>query len=421
MRTNRNVRLLWLAQLISELGDWFYTLVVVAGLLRVTGRATSIVLFFLLVTLPQVLGSPLAGAVNDRFSRKRVMIAADLLRVIVMTAMLFAQRSNALPLLYTLIAMEALFASAFEPARTAVISCITTGSDTVIANTLSATTWSIVLAAGAGLGGLLAVWLGQSVMFAADAASFVVSALLISRMRFVELHVDTHGAPLRDLFGMRMYLDGIRYILADKRRSATLGLKGALGCCIGANWVLLPVLGNGAYRFTFPHLPPYSGGLLAMSILVCARGCGSFFGPLVASLFTQSSTKRMRLTVGCALLVIAIGFGGEALAPNIAFTSIAAAIAHAGSAVVWVFSTTLLQWQTKDEYRGRVFATEAALNSTVFLGASALASFGVDGGWKPSWIAFAVALCFLSFASSWYVVQKWWNNSILPDVNLALE
>ena len=88
------------------------------------------------------------------------MIASDLLRVFVLVAMLYAQRANALPVLYALIALEAAFASTFEPARTAVIACITKGGERVVANTLSATTWSFVLATGAGLGGLLAVWLG---------------------------------------------------------------------------------------------------------------------------------------------------------------------------------------------------------------------------------------------------------------------
>ena len=150
-------------------------------------------------------------------------------------------------------------------------------------------------------------------------------------MRFAEPHTAIRQTkPVADLLATRVYVEGFRYILADRRRTATLVLKAALGWCIGANWVLLPVLGNRVYQVSAPHLSASNGGLLAMSILICARGIGSFCGPLIASLFTQSSLKRMRLGVGCAFLVIALGFVGEGLANTISLTSVAAAIAHAG-------------------------------------------------------------------------------------------
>src|SRR5690348_18333336 len=78
---NRNFRRLWLAQIVSEIGDWFYTLAIYSLLLQLTGRASSVALALVLQVLPQTFIGPTAGVVNDRISRKRVMITADFVRV----------------------------------------------------------------------------------------------------------------------------------------------------------------------------------------------------------------------------------------------------------------------------------------------------------------------------------------------------
>src|SRR5436190_22284092 len=85
---NRNFRRLWLAQIVSEIGDWFYTLAIYSLLLTLTGRASSVGLALVLQVLPQTFIGPIAGAVNDRISRKRVMITADLVRAVIVLSML---------------------------------------------------------------------------------------------------------------------------------------------------------------------------------------------------------------------------------------------------------------------------------------------------------------------------------------------
>src|SRR5512143_4056278 len=80
---NRNFRRLWSAQIVSEIGDWFYTLAIYNLLLQFTGRAGSVALALILQVLPQTLIGPTAGVVNDRLRRKRVMIAADLGRMVI--------------------------------------------------------------------------------------------------------------------------------------------------------------------------------------------------------------------------------------------------------------------------------------------------------------------------------------------------
>jgi len=76
LRENRNFRRLWAAQIVSEIGDWFYTLAIYSLLLQLTGRASSVALALVLQVLPQTFVGPTAGVVNDRIRRKRVMITA---------------------------------------------------------------------------------------------------------------------------------------------------------------------------------------------------------------------------------------------------------------------------------------------------------------------------------------------------------
>src|SRR5438874_9051262 len=80
LRENANFRRLWLAQIVSEIGDWFYTLAIYSLLLQLTGRAGSVALALVLQVLPQTFVGPAAGVVNDRVRRRRVMIVADLAR-----------------------------------------------------------------------------------------------------------------------------------------------------------------------------------------------------------------------------------------------------------------------------------------------------------------------------------------------------
>ena len=70
LRLNRNFRRLWGAQIVSEIGDWFYTLAIYSLLLQLTGRASSVALALVLQVLPQTFIGPVAGVVNDRIRRK---------------------------------------------------------------------------------------------------------------------------------------------------------------------------------------------------------------------------------------------------------------------------------------------------------------------------------------------------------------
>ena len=117
----RDFRRLWIAQIISEVGDWFYMVALYAMLLEFTGRAELLGIAFVLQVLPQALTSPVAGVINDRLRRQRVMIFSDLARAVIVSCMLLVRSPQMIWLVYPLLALETAMWGLFEPARNAVM------------------------------------------------------------------------------------------------------------------------------------------------------------------------------------------------------------------------------------------------------------------------------------------------------------
>src|ERR1700688_78472 len=106
VRHNRNFRHLWLAQIVSEIGDWFYSLAIYSLLLQLTGRGSSVALALVLQVLSHTFIRPSAGVVSDRMRRRQIMIAADLIRVGVVLAMLLVRSRSMVWLVYPLLFLE---------------------------------------------------------------------------------------------------------------------------------------------------------------------------------------------------------------------------------------------------------------------------------------------------------------------------
>src|SRR5580704_1313668 len=243
LRGNRNFRRLWMAQIVSEIGDWFYTLSIYTLLLQLTGHAGSVALALVLQVLPQTLVGPTAGMVNDRLKRKHVMIAADMIRFVVVLAMLLVRSRSTVWLVYPLLLAETTMAAFFEPARSSVIPNIAAEREVLVANTLSSATWSVNLVIGASVGGVVAAFFGRETVFVLNALSFLVSAILIGGMRFAEPHAES-AAPLRprDLVDFSPVLESIRYIRSHPTLLPAVFAK-AGELMIGPSWVIFTVMG----------------------------------------------------------------------------------------------------------------------------------------------------------------------------------
>jgi len=414
VRANRNFRLLWMAQIISELGDWFYTVAIYSLLLEYTGSARAVALAFVLQVLPQFFIAPAAGVINDRMSRKRVMIFADWSRAVIVLGMLFVRTPQGAPFLYLLLFLETVMWALFEPGRNAVVPNITSGQELVVANALSSATWSVNLAVGSAVGGVVAAAVGRDAVFLINALSFVASALLIARMDFAEPHAE-NVAPFRarDLVDFQPVIDGFRYVTTDRRLLVTLFVKAGLGL-MGANWVLVTIMGERNFPVHMGSSDPHRAGMLGMSILMASRGVGALLGPLIGTYWAGDKPNRLRLGILAGFLAGAAGYVMLGAADTLVTACLALVVSHMGGSTIWVFSTTLLQQMTSDRFRGRVFSAEYAFAmltmSTVNYAAGAL----IDQGFTPAEMAVWTGLLVLAPTAAWVAALQVFR-SAAPD------
>lgn len=406
LRQNRNFRLLWLAQIVSEQGDWLYTVAVYSLLLEFTGRAQSVALAFVLQVLPQFFVSPAVGVINDRISRKKVMIFADCARAVIVLCMVLVRQPQSVWLLYLLLVLESVLWALFEPGRSAVIPNITRSSEVVIANALSSTTWSFNFAMGFAVGGVLAAYFGRDTVFVLNALSFVLSALLIRRMKFVEPHAE-NLPPLGagDLFNFSPIREGIRYVWKDQRLKTTIFVKAGNGL-MGANWVLLPILGQRIFAVSREGWTSSQAGMLGMSLLMACRGLGAIIGPILSGYWAGGRERRMRWGILFSFLAGAAGYLILGNAPSLAAACAGIVLAHAGGATLWVFSSTLLQLQTEDRFRGRVFSAEWAFAVVTMSASSYAAGTLIDHSVAAPVVASWTGLAVLIPAALWALTLK---------------
>jgi MFS family permease len=409
LRNNRNVRFLWLAQVISEIGDWFYAVAIYSLLLELTGSARSVALATVFMVFPQVLISPMAGVVNDRMRRKQVMIAADLARFFIVGGMLFAQSADRIWLIYLLMFLETVMWAFFEPGRSSLMPNLCRGEKEILtANALGATTWAINFFLGSAIGGIVAASFGRNAVFAINACTFLVSAWLLTRTQVVETHTDGQ-APLRfrDLFDFSPILDGWRYIRAHENLKPILLIKGGVGL-IGANWVLLPVLGEGQFRLDGWGLTPSQAGMLGMSTLMGARGIGSFIGPMLGAPLASMKLAKLRWGITLGFAIACVGYLGLGFAPSLALAALAVVIGHAGTSMNYVFSSTLVQTLSEDRFRGRVTSAEFALMMTSISLSSFFSGEAIDRGIPAQQVAIYVAMLTLAPVLLWlWTTRKW--------------
>jgi MFS family permease len=406
VRDNRNFRKLWLAQVVSELGDWFYALAIYNLLLELTGRSALVGLALVLQVLPQTLMAPTAGVVNDRLRRKRVMIAADLARVAIVLGMLLVRTRSMVWLVFPLLLLESAMAAFFEPARNAVIPNIVEESDLLRANTLASATWCVNLAVGALCGGLVGAFLGREAVFLLNAASFLASAVLIRSMGFEEPHLK--GAPpfhARELVDFSPILEGLHYIRNDKRVLPTVFVKCGIGLS-GANNVILPIMGSRIFPVHWAGLAPERGALLGMSLLMAARGVGAMFGPILGGAWAGERTERLRSGILLGFLIAAVGYSTLSWAPTIWVAIASVLLGNFGMSSNWVFSTTLLQVSTEDRFRGRVFAAEIGLLTLAIAISGYTAGVCNDWGVPIRVLAFANGAIALVPAAAWAVAMR---------------
>ncbi len=291
LRGNRGFRFLWLGQVVSQMGDWFDMIAVYTIALRLTGSSRSVALIMVARFLPSVVMGPLSGVVADRFSRRSIMITADLLRAIVVLGFLLVRRPDQMWLVYVLTVFQLAFSAFFEPAKTAAIPSIVSDRELVSANAIASVTWSAMLTIGAAIGGLVAGWFGTNAAFILDSLTFVASALLIASVTFPKRPLRVKAKlTIGKALGVTDTLEGARYVKNRSRVFAYLMVKPAWGMG-GGILTLLAVFGERV----FPIAGKTATGI---GVLFTARGIGTAVGPIVARRWAGETRKQMQNAIG---------------------------------------------------------------------------------------------------------------------------
>ena len=354
LRRSPNFRRVWVAQLISGCGDWFYSVAIYTLLLELTGRAESVAWAAILQILPMMLMGPMAGVVNDRLSRRKVMLVSDLVRAALAPCMLLITKPEHIWLLYLILALEIGTAAFFEAGRNAILPSLIKREDLVSANALGSTTWSLTVTLGSALGGVAVAYFGRPTVFIANSLSFLASAWLVFRLRAFERHLaGRRRDPWTDAISFRPVIEGFAYMIRDWRLAILLTLKFGLGI-MGARVVLVTILGS--REFIVRDDPA-----LGMAMLLAFQGAGSVLGPLLLGQRITKSESAMRLAVLAGYFGAGCGYILFSQTLSVPLAGLFLVLAHSGAALVWVCSTTLLHFNTDHRYLGRVFAADMGL------------------------------------------------------------
>jgi MFS family permease len=274
----RDFRLLWGARLVSSLGSWLLVVAVPAHVFTATGslRATGLVLAA--EYLPFLLLGPAAGVLADRLDRRRLLIAADLVRAAAVSALLAA--GDRPWVVYLALLVENAATVVARPAQQAQVPAVVgTGPLLSSAAALGAVTDGTVRLVGGPLGAVLLVTAGFPALVGIDVASYLLSAAALARTR-------SHGRPYRASDGDEIrpsFVAGLRLL---RRYPVIRALLPATGGFLLANAALSALLVPLGVR----HL----GGTTATGLVLSALGAGFLAGaPLLRMLLDRVAVRPL--------------------------------------------------------------------------------------------------------------------------------
>lgn len=341
-----NFRRLWLAQLIANFGDWFGLLAIYSLIHQYSGSELLLGLIIVVKMLSLASFSPIAGYIADRFSRRSLMIWCDIFRGIVVLGFLLIRSEDTLWLAYVLTAIQMAFAAIFEPAKTSSIPNVTTSEELVVANILSAASWSIIFTTGMAIGGFATALLGTDAVFLLNGFTYFLATFFIARAVIPQKKMSK-----RELYRTRNPLTGIRegiqYLYRNKEVLRPTLAKGTFTMCLGALVYMLIIVAEEVLMM----------GSIGLGILYAARGVGTGIGPVLGRRIFKRETGWVK---GMGFFMISAGlmYAVVSSSHSVFVMGLFVMLAHMASGSNWVMSTVLLQRRAPDTFRGRVFSLE---------------------------------------------------------------
>ncbi len=366
----RNVFYLSASRLISTVGGMVSYVALVAVVYDRSGHSGGWVAAALVVMFGvSALAGPWAGALGDRVDRRRLMIGSDLAAAATFVAIAFA---HSLPLLVVLAGLSALAEAPFGPASQALLVMLVPEDRRTWATATRASSASAGMLLGGALGGFAVAAFGGTASFLANAASFVVSAAFVSRIKgSYRATPSEHGTD-------RGVSEGFRLVVSSPALRLTL-----LATSVG-------LLGTGMVNVAeYPLFVDMGGGSKAYGTAVSGWALGGFVAGRVIRRQGDAYAERRRLLFGCALVAVAIGLCG--VVPVVGVVVVLFSIGGFAASTRGIASTLIFQRSTPDHVRARTFAALGTANIGA-IGIAMIVSGVVLGTLTPAGVCIACGL-----------------------------
>jgi MFS family permease len=350
--------LLFGGQVVSDLGDWLDFLALITLIVyRWNLGPSALAALSVAVAMPFAVIAPLSGVWADRLPRKTVMVAADLIRALVVFGLVFAPNlATALALVF----VRGVFSTFFGPARQATIALVVPQDDLLAANSLSQLSFQLTKILGPMLGGLLVAAVGPRAAFMVDAVTFLISAAFIVQLPNIASAAQTKEETAEQAPSFwREFREGLSYLI--HRRSLVLS--------VASNSVTLLII------FTFDSL-----GVLALRELGIGEALFGFtigsigLGTAAGAIAIGQWGKRIHpfVTMGAGqigggLVVAILGVAVTLHARGMGTWVIVYLLIGLAAAAVFVPYGYVIQVETPPELLGRVFATAGGIQNAVLL------------------------------------------------------
>jgi predicted MFS family arabinose efflux permease len=375
-----DLRLLLGAGVVSMTGDWVLSIGLTYSIYALTGSTLASAAALLSAFVPQVVVGSVAGVFVDRWDRKRTMLVTNLLLALGLAPLLLVSGAGRIWLVYAVLALQSCVEVFFTPAEQAFLPLVVDDADLVAANGLNGQIRNIARLVGSGLGGVLAATGGIRAIAVADAATFVVAALLVMRIRAAGRATAATGST--DVVRGRVAA------LVDEWRDGihTLGASPVVRTLMLA--LLITSAGEGIMGTLFApyvrHVLHGSGQVYG--VIAGVQAIGGVVGGLVVAVVAERWSPVTMVWAGS----IAFGLVDLAIflypllwvaawpaAVGMVVVGLPGAIAVAGT-------MTLIQRNTTDVHRGRVFSLLSLAEAvSVVLGAAVAGFFGGPSGIMP--------------------------------------
>lgn len=381
LRSNADFRRMFGAQVISYLGDWFSFVAVVGLVDDLTGSNFLVSLVMVAFSLPSFIASPIAGPMVDRFDRRRILIVVSVVQAFAALGMLVVG-SGTVWLAFVFQSSVSALAALVGPATSAAIPNIARDQEELrLANSILGSTWGVMLAIGAAIGGVFASVFGRDACFVANAVSFVAAGILFGSIR------TPMQAP-RDPALRRSRLRPV----ADMREALSHARKDPVLLALILSKTTFAVGSGVVSQLAVLASDVFKGGDASRGILIGARGLGAGIGPILASRYTGNDIGRVIRVCGYSSLVFSCCYILGAWMPIFVLAAVFITMAHLGGGAQWTLSTFGLQMRSPDEMRGRIIAGDFALVTLMMSVTSASAGVLSDAiGVRAAITSFAVA------------------------------